>query len=65
MTLYRCTVQFRQDSMRRSRVEMFTVEAESIREAAEEVRDRFPLRSKGGHQGFKIEEVRSDDIRSL
>lgn len=57
MRLFRCTVQFRQDSMRGSRVATFTVEAEGIREAAETVRERFPLRDRKGHQGFRIEEA--------
>lgn len=51
--------------MRRREVETFTVEARGIREAAERVRTLFPLGGSGGHQGFKIEEVRSGDIRSL
>jgi len=65
LKLYRCTVQFRQNNPSRSEAETFTIEAESIREAAETMRDWFPLRSEGGHQGFTIKEVNRIGVRPL
>ena len=53
---YRCTVRFRAGNLLRMGSE-YIMDAESITEAAKNIRDKFPLRSPVGHQGFKIEEV--------
>lgn len=57
MKKYRCTVRFREDNPHRREAEYYTMEAESIGEVAQAIRDKFPLRSPRGHQGFTIEEV--------
>ena len=62
--LYRCTVRFRDDNRSRNSVEVFVFEAESIMEASETVRQWFPLLSKDGHQGFRIEEASQNGVRS-
>ncbi len=56
MKKYRCTVRFREGNLLRMGSE-YIMDAESIREVAQAIRDKFPLRSPVGHQGFKIEEV--------
>ena len=56
MKKYRCTVRFREGNLLRMGSE-YIMDAESIREVAQAIRDKFPLRSLYGHQGFKIEEV--------
>ena len=56
MKKYRCTVRFREDSLL-GQGSLFMTEAESIGEVAQAIRDKFPLRSPRGHQGFTIEEV--------
>lgn len=65
MKKYRCTVRFRQNNPLRGQVEWFWMDAESIKEAAKEIRDKFPLGSPRGHQGFKITEVNSDGVCPL
>jgi len=59
---YRCSVRFRQRNLPRPEGREYTMEAESITEAAKEIRDKFPLRSPEGHQGFTITEVNSDGV---
>ena len=61
MKKYRCTVRFRADSLLRMG-NVFVLDAASIKEAAKEIRDKFPLGSPRGHQGFTITEVNSDGV---
>lgn len=56
MKKYRCTVRFRANNLLRIGRE-YLMDAESIKEAAQSIRDQFPLGGPEGHQGFKIEEV--------
>ena len=64
MKRYRCTVRFREGNLLRMGG-AYLMDAESITEAAKNIRDRFPLRSLIGHQGFTITEVNSDGVCSL
>jgi len=59
---YRCSVRFRQRNLPRPEGRAFTMDAASITEAAKEIRDKFPLGSPRGHQGFTITEVNSDGV---
>ena len=65
MKKYRCVVRFRQRNLPRPEGSEYTMEAESIKEAAKEIRDKFPLGSPRGHQGFTITEVNSDGVCPL